>query len=88
MINSIVHSKTYLFSLPPDLRQHAVESYAVSLRSTFKAMAVVSALALVAAWRIEEFGLGESRFSPFLSLALRWKSNADADVDSIAVARY
>lgn len=65
MINSIVHSKTYLFSLSPDLRQHAVESYAVSLRSTFKAMAVVSALALVAAWRIEEFGLGESRYSPF-----------------------
>lgn len=58
MISSIVHSKAYLFALPPAERAQAVEAYAVSLRATFLAMAVVGLGALVAAWPIREVGLG------------------------------
>jgi len=58
MIASIIRSKTYLLSLPPLERASAVEAYALSLKSTFKAMALVGVLALVAAWPIEERALG------------------------------
>jgi hypothetical protein len=80
MIASIIRSKTYLLSLPPLERASAVEAYALSLKSTFKAMALVGVLALVAAWPIEERALGTVLLvfcmSAYLADIPNWRSVA------------
>lgn len=59
IIQSIIHSKAYLQTLPLALKAEAIAAYSISLRTTFLLTAVFGVFAFLAAIPIEEHHLGE-----------------------------